>query len=62
MTPFSLATTYGSSEVQEYLKNKTPLKRINEINDVVNVTVFLLSDDAAMINGLIMPVDGGFVL
>ena len=30
-----------------------------EVEDVVNTTVFLLSDKAAMINGVIMPVDGG---
>ena len=29
------------------------------MEDVVNTTVFLLSDKAAMINGVITPVDGG---
>ena len=30
-----------------------------EIDDVVNATLYLLSDNAAMINGIIMPLDGG---
>ena len=29
--------------------------------DVANATVFLLSDKAAMINGSIMPIDGGIL-
>ena len=62
VTPLSLATTYGSSEASETFTNKTPLKRLNKIDDIVDVTVFLLSDQAAMVNGLIMPVDGGYGL
>ena len=32
---------------------------ITEVDDVVNTTLFLLSDKASMINGAILPVDGG---
>ena len=32
---------------------------ISEIDDIVNATLFLLSENASMINGVIMPVDGG---
>ena len=32
---------------------------ITEVEDVVKTTLFLLSDQAAMINGIIVPVDGG---
>ena len=31
----------------------------SELDDVVNATLYLLSDKAKMINGIIMPVDGG---
>ena len=29
-------------------------------DDVVNGILFLLSDKAAMINGIVMPIDGGY--
>jgi len=37
-----------------------PLGRFAEVDDVVNAVVFLLSDQAAMINGVMLPVDGGW--
>jgi L-xylulose reductase len=39
---------------------KIPLGRFNEPIDVANVVVMLLSDEAAMVNGAVVPVDGGF--
>jgi NAD(P)-dependent dehydrogenase (short-subunit alcohol dehydrogenase family) len=37
------------------------LGRFNETIDVANAVVLLLSDQAAMVNGVIVPVDGGFL-
>ena len=37
-----------------------PLGRFAETDDVVNATLFLLSDHASLISGVTMPVDGGF--
>jgi len=37
-----------------------PLGRFAEVDDVVNAVVFLLSDQAAMVNGVMLPVDGGW--
>ncbi len=39
---------------------KIPLGRFNETIDVANAVILLLSDEAAMVNGQILPVDGGF--
>ncbi|GFR23909.1 hypothetical protein TNCT_342061 [Trichonephila clavata] len=39
--------------------NRTPLKRFAETEDVVNPVLFLLSDKAAMITGVTLPIDGG---
>ena len=55
------AKDIGSEESQQYIISNTPLRRFTEINDIVNATVFLLSDQAAMINGIVMPLDGGFI-
>ena len=37
-----------------------PLGRPAEVEDVVNAVLFLLSDRAALISGVTLPVDGGF--
>lgn len=40
---------------------KIPLGRFAEVEEVVKPTLFLLSDDSSMINGIILPIDGGFL-
>ncbi|GGD10344.1 SDR family oxidoreductase [Aureimonas glaciei] len=39
---------------------RTPLGRFAETGDVAEVILFLLSDRAAMLTGLALPIDGGF--
>ena len=39
---------------------RTPLGRFAETSDVAEVILFLLSDKAAMLHGLALPIDGGF--
>jgi len=41
---------------------KIPMGRFNEPVDVANAVVMLLSDEAAMVNGSVLPVDGGFLI
>ncbi len=36
--------------------------RFNEPADVANAVVMLLSDEAAMVNGSVLSVDGGFLI
>lgn len=64
VNPTAILTTlgmlgFGDPKKQEETKGKIPLKRLAEVEDVVNATVFLLSEKASMINGIVMPVDGG---
>jgi L-xylulose reductase len=40
--------------------NKIPLGRFAEVEDVVDPILFLLSDASAMLNGSVMPIEGGF--
>ncbi|XP_021951487.1 L-xylulose reductase [Folsomia candida] len=40
---------------------KIPLGRFAEVSEVVNAVLFLLSDKASMINGITLPIDGGFL-
>ncbi|KAL4712284.1 hypothetical protein ACJJTC_004046 [Scirpophaga incertulas] len=41
--------------------SKIPLGRFGEVHEVVNAVLFLLSNDASMISGVQLPVDGGFL-
>ena len=41
---------------------RIPVNRFAETIDVANVIAFLLSDEAGMLSGLAMPVDGGFLV
>ncbi|XP_073945278.1 L-xylulose reductase-like isoform X2 [Choristoneura fumiferana] len=41
--------------------SKIPLGRFGEVSEVVNAVCFLLSDKASMINGVELPIDGGFL-
>ncbi|XP_067860251.1 L-xylulose reductase [Heptranchias perlo] len=45
----------------ERMLSRIPLGKFAEVEDVVNAIIFLLSDKSAMINGVTLPVDGGFL-
>ncbi|XP_015791242.1 L-xylulose reductase [Tetranychus urticae] len=45
---------------RQWMMEKIPLRRFADVDDVVDTIVYLLSDRSAMINGVILPVDGGF--
>ena len=44
------------------MMNRIPLGRFAESADIAEVILFLLSDEAAMINGVSLPVDGGYMI
>lgn len=44
------------------MMNRIPVGRFAESADVAEVVLFLLSDEAAMVNGISMPVDGGYMI
>lgn len=45
--------------VEEHTANAHPLKRIGEPHDIANAVMFLVSDAASWITGVVLPVDGG---
>ncbi len=49
-------------KVIEMLKDKTPLGRLGDPDDIANAYLFLSSDEAKYINGAVLSVDGGLVL
>lgn len=49
-------------KVLDYMKGKSPLKRLGQVEEVAKAYVYLLSDDAAFITGSVLNIDGGVVL
>lgn len=55
----SLQMIPGSEEIKEHTKKRNPFKRLTNPEDVANVVSLLCTDEAAWINGCVIPVDGG---
>jgi len=47
-------------EFKAYVLDNTPLHRLATVDDVAAATCFLASDEAKMITGVVLPVDGGW--
>ncbi|MEO9515846.1 MAG: SDR family oxidoreductase [Paracoccaceae bacterium] len=59
MTPMS-AWYWGRPEIQGPFLETMPLQKWATEDDIAAPVVFLLSDGAAMISGVCLPIDGGF--
>ena len=55
----SLQKIPGSKELIEHSIQRNPFKRLTTPGDVANLVYLLCTDEAAWINGAIIPVDGG---
>jgi len=65
VAPGFIATEMVSTvpeKVLEMLKERTPLGRLGEPEDIANAYLFLSSDESKFINGAVLSVDGGLVL
>jgi NAD(P)-dependent dehydrogenase (short-subunit alcohol dehydrogenase family) len=51
-----------SDELQQRVANSVPLKRNGKGQDIANAALFLASDMASYITGVVLPVDGGWSL
>lgn len=45
---------------KDTMMSKIPLARFAEVKEVIEPIIFLLGEGAAMINGITLPIDGGF--
>lgn len=50
----------GTERGQEFLA-RTPLGRFGRVEELVGTAIFLASDAASFVNGVVLPVDGGFL-
>jgi NAD(P)-dependent dehydrogenase (short-subunit alcohol dehydrogenase family) len=51
----------GGPEYLEAIKKLHPMGRIGDPSEVANAILFLASDEASFITGVILPVDGGYL-
>jgi 3-oxoacyl-[acyl-carrier protein] reductase len=49
-------------KVLDFMKDKTPLRKLGKPQDIAAAYLFLASDEASYINGTILSVDGGLVI
>lgn len=59
LTPAHIRTGITTYEMGPVLKYMQPLEREAQPEDVANAVVFLSSDRAAQITGVVLPIDGG---
>jgi L-xylulose reductase len=61
LTPMAVKA-WSDPEKSAPMLRRVPLGRFVEPGEVASVIAFLLSEEAAMVNGIDLPVDGGFLI
>jgi NAD(P)-dependent dehydrogenase (short-subunit alcohol dehydrogenase family) len=59
LTPAHIRTGIGDYDMAPVIKYMQPLEREAQPDDVANAVVFLASDRAVQITGIVLPIDGG---
>ncbi|MEO1768652.1 3-oxoacyl-ACP reductase [Candidatus Enterococcus ferrettii] len=61
-TPMNAADFAGEGTMAKWVAEETPLNRWAEPQEVANATLFLASEGASYLQGVVLPVDGGWIL
>ncbi len=66
LAPGAIETEINREEISAFGRNRfeswIPVARVGNVDDIARAAEFLLSDDAAYINGATIPVDGAYGL
>ncbi|WP_166867829.1 SDR family NAD(P)-dependent oxidoreductase [Salinibacterium sp. ZJ70] len=62
MTDTPRLAGFAASEMGQHVLSKVPLKRMASPDDIAYATLFLISPVASYINGVFLPVDGGWTV
>lgn len=54
------ADVLGQQDFRDRAMSRIPLRRFADGDDVADVVVFLVSDAARYVTGVVLPVDGGY--
>jgi 3-oxoacyl-[acyl-carrier protein] reductase len=49
-------------KVYQMMVDKTPLRRAGQAQDVANAYLWLASEEASFVNGVVLRIDGGIVI
>jgi NAD(P)-dependent dehydrogenase (short-subunit alcohol dehydrogenase family) len=58
--PTPLVNSIAKPEVLDSLVSKNPMRRMGTVEEIVNVMVAMLDPNSSYMNGVALPVDGGF--
>lgn len=61
-TPMNRADFAGDAEMAKQVADQTPAKRWATAQEVADLTLYLTSPQADYINGVVLPIDGGWTL
>jgi len=61
-TPMNAADFYGDATMAKKVAEQTPAKRWASPQEVADLTLYLTSPQADYINGVVLPIDGGWTL
>lgn len=61
-TPMNQADFAGDGAMAKWVANETPVKRWATPNEVAQATLFLASDETRYMQGIVLPIDGGWLL
>lgn len=59
-TPMNAADFAGDGAMAAWVASETPVKRWAEAAEVAEASLFLISDEAAYLQGVVLPIDGGW--
>jgi NAD(P)-dependent dehydrogenase (short-subunit alcohol dehydrogenase family) len=59
IAPGHIATAITNYDMGPVIKNMQPLQRKGEPSDVAEAVLYLVSDRAAQVTGIVLPIDGG---